>query len=341
MIGYGRTAAAAVLLLGATQAPVQAGEILDRIKERGTVRCGVLDDVPGLATLDSNGRWIGFDVDYCRAYGAALFGDPSKAEIVKLNFGQAFAALKSGEIDVANMAMTYLLSRDAEQGYDQAGPNLYNGLGFMVHKELGITDASQLDGATICLVAGTAVDGYLSDWFAAHDMTYEVVAVEQSSQRYQIYESGRCDVVTSEIPFLAARRSRMKDPEAHVILEDTFIKSHMGPLFLESDPQWSNVMRWVHWALINAEEYGVDQENVEEMVETATAPDVKRFLGVEDALGARIGLHDGFAADIVRAVGNYDDIWQRNFGSRSPLNLPRGMNALARDGGLQWSPTWR
>ena len=335
--------AAAIGVLAATAGVHDgvAGEVLDRVKERGTLRCGIFDDVPGLATLGSDGKWQGFDVDYCKAFAAAIFGDPEKVEFVKLTFAQAFPALKAGEVDVANMAITYTLGRDAEQGYDFVGPNLYNGLGFMVHKELNITKAEQLNGATICLVAGTLLDAYLSDWFKARNMTYEVVAVESSTQRYQIYESGRCDVTTSELPFLAARRSRMADPEAHVILDETFIKSHMGPLTVEDDPQWSNIMRWTHYALINAEEYGISQENIEEKIGSATAPDVRRFLGLEEGLGAKIGLHDGFAADIVRAVGNYDDVWQRNFGDKSPLKLPRGMNALPTDGGLQWAPTWR
>ncbi|MDF1587064.1 amino acid ABC transporter substrate-binding protein [Marinimicrococcus flavescens] len=341
MMRYWIGGAAMALAAGALPAPAQAGEILDRVKERGTVRCAVFDDQPGLATLGSDGSWVGFDVDYCRAFAAAIFGDPEKAEIVKMNFAQSFPALQSGEVDVANMAITYTLGRDAEQGYDFVGPTLYNGMGFMVHKELGITRAEQLDGATICLTAGTLLDAYLSDWFGARNMTYQVVAVEQSTQRYQMYEAGRCDVVTTELPLLAARRSRMQNPDAHVILEETFIKSHMGPLIVETDPQWSNVMRWTHYALINAEEYGISQANIDEVAKSTQAPDVRRFLGLEEGLGAKIGLHDGFAADIVRAVGNYNDIWERNFGMSSALKLPRGMNALAQDGGLQWAPTWR
>ena len=327
-------------LLGAAS-PVSAGPILDEIKARGKLRCGVYDNVPGLATLDDKGRWQGFDVDYCRAVAAALFGNGDAVEFIKLTFAQGIPAIKSREIDVAGLAITLTVSRDAELGLDFIGPTLYSGHGFMVHKRTNAKKIEDLNGATICVVAGTVTDSLISDYFKARKMTYKAVAFENTNQRYEYYENGRCDVVTSEIPFLGTRRLRLKNPDDHVILAETFEKSHMGPVIIETDPQWSNVARTVHYALVNAEEYGVCQDTLEEKMKS-TDPAVQRFVGKsEDAIGPKMGLAKDFTVNIVKAVGCYADIWERNFGMKSPVKLPRGMNALPQNGGLQWSPNWR
>jgi len=331
------TAAAVAIALPVA---ASAGEILDEIKERGKLRCGIYENVPALATLDDQGEWQGFDVDYCRALAAAIFGDPEAVEFVTMTFAQGMPAVKSREVDVAGLAITYTIGRDGELGFDFIGPTLYSGHGFMVHKRAGADKIEDLDGATICVVAGTLTDSLISDYFKARGMTYTPVAFENTNQRYEYYENGRCDVVTSEIPFLGTRRLRMKNPDDHVILEETFAKSHMGPVIIDTDPNWSAIARWVHYALVQAEEFGINQENIEEMVKTDD-PELQRFLGVTDSIGENLGLPNDFTVAILRSVGNYDDVWQRNFGMKSPVQLPRGKNALVEDGGMQWSPNWR
>jgi general L-amino acid transport system substrate-binding protein len=324
----------------AASATASAGAILDEIKANGKLRCGVYQNVPALATLSDQGQWQGFDVDYCRAVAAAMFGDGDAVEYIPMTFAQGIPAVKTREVDMAGLAITYTIGRDTELGLDFIGPTLYSGQGFMVHKRTGATQISDLDGASICVVAGTVTDSLISDFFKARGMTYTPVAFENSNQRYEYYENGRCDVVTSEIPFLGTRRLRMQVPADHVILDEVFAKSHMGPIVLESDPQWSNVARWVHYALIQADEFGITQENLDEMLKTED-PELQRFLGVTESIGEKMGLSNDFTVNIIRAVGNYNDVWERSFGMKSPVQLPRGMNALPADGGLQWSPNWR
>ncbi len=334
----------ALLILAASIGIVSsaaAGPVLDEIKARGKLRCGIYDSVPGLATLDDKGRWQGFDVDYCRAVAATLFGSGDAVEFVKMTFAQGIPALKSREVDIAALAITLTAGRDGEQGLDFIGPTLYSGHGFMVHKRTNAKKIEDLNGATICVVAGTVTDSLISDYFKARNMTYKAVAFENSNQRYEYYENGRCDVVTSEIPFLGTRRLRLKNPDEHIILSETFEKSHMGPVLIEGDPQWSNVARMVHYALINAEEYGVCQDTIATKMDSKD-PAVQRFLGkTEDAIGPKMGLAKDFTVNLVKAVGCYADIWDRNFGMKSAVKLPRGMNGLPQDGGLQWSPNWR
>jgi len=333
-------AAIAGLVLVPAASPVYAGDIMSDIMQRGKLRCGVYQNVPALATLDDKGNWQGFDVDYCRAVAAALFGDGNAVEFVTLTFAQGIPAVSSREVDLAGLAITYTIGRDTELGLDFVGPTLYSGHGFMVHKRTGATKIADLDGASICVVAGTITDSLISDFFKARGMTYTPVAFENSNQGYEYYENGRCDVVTSEIPFLGTRRLRLKNPDDHIIFEEVFAKSHMGPIILESDPQWSNAARWVHYALLQADEFGINQDNLEEELRT-TDPEKQRFLGVTESIGEKMGLTNVFTVNIIRAVGNYNDIWERNFGMKSAVKLPRGMNALAKDGGLQWAPNWR
>jgi general L-amino acid transport system substrate-binding protein len=317
-----------------------AGAVLDEIKQRGKLRCGIYQNVPALATLDDRGRWQGFDVDYCRAVAAALFGSPDAVEFVTMTFAQGIPAIQSREVDMAGLAMTLTIGRDTELGLDFVGPTLYSGQGFMVHKRTGAKKIEDLDGASICVVAGTLTDSLISDYFKARNLTYTPVAFENTNQRYEYYENGRCDVVTSEIEFLGTRRLRMKNPEDHLILADTFVKSPMGPIILQNDPEWSNVARTVHYALINAEEFSIGQANIDEALKT-TDPEKQRFLGITESIGKKMGLANDFTVAIIRGVGNYADIYERNFGMKSPVKLPRGMNALAKDGGQQWAPVWR
>lgn len=336
------TAAAAVAALlcstGAIAQPRSA--TIDAIKARGTFKCGVYESVPGLASLDDKGEWVGFDVDYCRAMAAAILGDGKKVQFVKMSFAQGMPALRSGDIDMAALAITYTTQRDTEMGFDFVGPTLFSGHGFMVHKRAGASKLADLNGASICIVAGTITESLIADYFRPRNMTFKPVAIETSAQIMPMYEDGRCDVVTLEPPFLSMRRSRLKAPGDHLILNETFAKSHMGPVIREEDRVYSNVARWVHFALITAEELGIDSSNVEQMKQSRN-PDIRRFLGTEGSIGSKMGLSDDFTVNVVKQVGNYGEIWERSYGMKSPGRLPRGMNALARDGGLQWAPNWR
>jgi general L-amino acid transport system substrate-binding protein len=336
-------AAAALLGLGAAgEAAGQAApDQLRTIRDRGMFRCGVYENVPGLSALDAQGNRVGFDVDYCRAMAAAILGDAGKVEFRTMSLAQGIPALKSGEVDMIALALTYTIQRDTELGLDFVGPTLYSGHAFMVAKRAGATKLADLDGATICLVAGGITDSLISDYFRARTMTFKPVAIENTTQMYALYEEGRCDVVTSEVPFLGMRRSRLRDPSAHIILPEIFAKSHMGPIVRDDDRAYSHVARWVHFALVNAEEMGITRENVAKMTAESRDPAVRRFLGVEGEIGAKMGLANDFTQKIIAAVGNYGEIYERHYGQQSVIKLPRGLNALALEGGLQWSPTWR
>lgn len=337
-IGIAVTLLAALFAGGALAQPKST--TIDTIKQRGSFKCAVYENSPGLASLNDKGEWVGFDVDYCRAMAAAILGDANKVQFVKLSFAQGMPAVRSGEVDMAALAITYTVQRDTELGFDFVGPTLYSGHGFMVHKRTGATKLADLNGATICVVAGTITESLIADYFRPRNMTFKPVAIETSSQMMPMYEDGRCDVVTLEPPFLAMRRARLKNPDDHLILNELFAKSHMGPIIREDDRVFSNIARSVHYALITAEELGINASNVETM-KASKNPDVRRFLGLESSIGSKMGLTDDFTVNLVKAVGNYGDIWDRSFGMKSPGKLPRGINALARDGGLQWAPNWR
>jgi general L-amino acid transport system substrate-binding protein len=329
------------LTLGATSAGAQGKSAIDTIKQRGKLKCGVTDsNAPGIAFLNDKGKWAGFDVDYCRALAVAILGNPEAVEFVPQPFAQWTPSLKSGELDVVARAVTYSIQRDTELGFKFVGPTLFSGHGFMVHQRTGVKESKGLNGASICILAGGITESLIADYFRARNMTFKPVAVDNTNQMFQLYESGRCDVVTLEPPFLAIRRMRLKNPAEHVILSELFAKSHMGPLTRGNDDPFVNVARWTHYGLVTAEELGVTQANVEQMLNSKD-PQIRRFLGVEGNIGSKMGLTDDWMARVIKAVGNYGDIWERNFGKASGLDLPRGINALERDGGLQWAPNWR
>lgn len=337
-------AAAALIGLGAGPALAQGTAIapqLDTIRERGAFRCGVYENVPGLSALDAQGRRVGFDVDYCHAMAAAILGDPSKVEFRTMTLAQGIPALRSGEVDMVALALTYTIQRDTELNLDFVGPTLYSGHAFMVHRRTGATRLADLNGATICVVAGGITDSLIADYFRARNMTFRPLAVENTTQMYALYEEGRCDVVTSEVPFLGMRRSRLRQPDQHLILDEIFAKSHMGPVVRDDDRRYAHVARWVHYALVNAEEMGITRANLDQMIRESRDPAVRRFLGLEGDIGRNMGLPNDFTQAIIRAVGNYGEIFERHYGQQSVIKLPRGLNALAGQGGLQWSPTWR
>lgn len=320
------------------QAP-QSGSQLKAIRDRGVFKCGVYENVPGLASLNAQGQWVGFDVDYCRAMAAAILGSPDKVEFVKMTFAQGIPGVKSGEVDMAGLAITDTVGRQTELGLDFIGPTLFSGQAFMVNKRSGATKLADLNGATICIVAGTITDSLIADYFRARNMTFRSVAIETSAQLFPLYEEGRCDVVTMEPPFLATRRARLKVPADHVILPEFFAKSDMGPIVRSDDVMSSKAMKMVHWAVVTAEELGISSQNVDEIAKTSKDPAIRRFLGVDGNMGSKAGLTDTFTQNVIKAVGNYSEIWDRNYGK--PFGLDRGPNKLTRDGGLQAVPLWR
>jgi general L-amino acid transport system substrate-binding protein len=330
----------AILGFGIAEAAAQVAPQLDTIRNRNVFRCGVYENVPGLSALDAQGVRVGFDVDYCHAMAAAILGDASRVEFRTMTLAQGIPALRSGEVDMIALALTYTIQRDTELGLDFVGPTLYSGHAFMVHRRTGATRLADLNGATICVVAGGITDSLIADYFRARNMTFRPLAVENTTQMYTLYEEGRCDVVTSEVPFLGMRRSRLRQPDQHIILNEIFAKSHMGPIVRDDDRRFSHVARWVHFALVNAEEMGITRANLPQMLESRD-PAIRRFLGVEGEIGRNMGLANDFTQAIIRAVGNYGEIFERHYGQASVIKLPRGLNALAQDGGLQWSPTWR
>lgn len=304
-------------------------------------RCGVYENVAGLSALHAQGNRVGFDVDYGRAMAAAILGDAGRVAFRTMSLAQGSPVLTSGEGDMIALALTYTIQRDTELGLDLVGPTLYSGHVFMVAKRTGATKLTDPDGATICLVAGGITDGLFSDYVRARNMTFRPLAIENTTQIYALYEEGRCDVVTSEVPFLGMRRSRLRDPSARIILPEIFAKSHMGPILRDDDRAYSHVARWVHDALVNAEEMGITRENVARMAAESRDPAVRRFSGVEGEIGAKMGLANDFTPKIIAAVGKYGEIYERHYGRQSVIKLPRGLNARALEGGLQGAPTWR
>lgn len=336
-------AALALALAGAAALGPQAAkaELLDDIKARGMVKCGTMNYAAGVGFLNDKGEWSGFDVDFCKAAAAAILGDAGKVEFVALTNAQKFPALQSGEVDILSRSVTMTASRENGMGFDFIGPNHMTGQGFMVHKELGVTSARELNGATICVLAGTVTERYLSDWFRANGMSFTPVGAENSDQMFANYFDKRCDAVTMEPPYLAIRRARSGDPEGSVILPDLIAKSFEAPLIMEGNPRLREALQWMHWGMVTAEELGVTSENVEAMAESSQDPTIRLLLGSEGHVGADMGVPDDWIVKVVKAVGNYGEMFDRNFGSGTGLNVPRGLNALQRDGGAMIAPGWQ
>lgn len=320
--------------------PVQA-ELLDDIKARGELSCGTLTYLAGVGFLDDQGNWSGYDVDFCKAAAAAILGDPAKVKFVALTGAQKFPALDSGEIDILSRSVTQTISRETTLGYEFIGPNHMTGQGFMVHKDTGVTKVDELDGASVCVLAGTVTERYLADYFGARGMSFKPVAAENSDQMFSMYFDNRCDAVTMEPPYLAIRRTRSTNADAHVILEKLIAKSFEAPVIREGSPRFREVLQWMHWGMITAEELGITQANVEETAATTKDPVARRFLGVEGSIGSGLGVDDDWMVKVIKAVGNFGEFYDRNLGKDSALQVPRGMNALWRDGGAMVAPGWQ
>ena len=330
----------AALLAVVCLAASASASTLEDVKAKGFVTVGVSGKVPGFSAPDEKGEWRGFDVDFGRAVAAAIFNDPTKVKFVPVTTKERFTALQTGEIDVLSRNTTWTFSRDVNQGIDFCGILFYDGQGFMVPKKLGVTSATQLDGASVCIQIGTTTEMNVSDYFAAHGMTYKPVVYESADDATVIYDTGRADVYTTDISGLAARRTSLSNPQDHVILPEAISKEPLGPAVRQGDQQWSDIVRWTLFAVINAEEMGVTSANVDEMLKSEK-PNVKRLLGVDGAYGEMFGLSNDWAYRIVKLVGNYGEIFDRNVGPKTALGLERGINALWKDGGLLYAPPIR
>jgi general L-amino acid transport system substrate-binding protein len=331
-------AASAIALAGGTGLAVAQTKTLDTIKQRGSLSCGINTGLAGFSQPDDKGTWTGLDVDYCKAIAAAIFGDASKVKYVPTNAKERFTALQSGEIDVLNRNTTWTLARDSSLGLSFAGVNYYDGQGFMVKTSLGVKSAKELNGATVCVQTGTTTELNLADYFKNNNMTYKPVVFEKLDESVQAYLGGRCDVYTTDASGLYSIRVQQAKPEEHVVLPEIISKEPLGPSVRQGDSQWLTVVKWVHFSLLNAEEMGVTQANVEQIATSTTNPDVKRLLGREGDLGKAIGIDNDFVVKIIKAVGNYGEIYDRNVGANSRLKIARGLNNLWNKGGLQYGP---
>ena len=331
------------LLLGLAAAPLAAhASTLDDVKARGFLNCGVNTGLAGFASPDDKGEWHGFSVDYCHGIAAAVFGDASKVKFKPLTSKERVPALQSGEVDVISREMTWTISRDTALGFNFRPVNYYDGQGFMVRKDLNVKSALDLDSASICLQTGTTTEMNIADYFRTHNLKYEQILFEKQEEVDGAYAAGRCDVYTTDQSALYALRLTLKDPDNHVILPEIISKEPLGLAVRHGDDQWFDIVSWVHYALINAEEFGITKANVEEQKSSAN-PDIQRFLGVEAGtkIGTDLGLDNAWAANIVKAVGNYGEIFDRNLGKDSPLKIERGLNALWNNGGIQFAPPIR
>jgi general L-amino acid transport system substrate-binding protein len=339
---FSTLAAAAAALVTLTATPAHAGKTIDAIKARGQVICGVNPSLPGFAAADSQGNWTGFDVDVCKAIAATVLNDASKVKWTPLNASQRFAALQAGEIDVLSRNTTWTLTRDASLGLNFTGVTYYDGQGFMVTKKSKITSAKQLKGATVCVQSGTTTEKNLADYSKAMKLNMKPVVFETQEATNKAYFTGRCQVYTTDASGLASVRNKeATNPEDHLILPDLISKEPLGPSVRRGDDEWFAIVKWVVFALIEAEEYGITQANVDQMKASSTDPVVQRILGTSEDTGKLLGLDKEWAYRAIKAVGNYGEMFERNVGPKSTLKLPRGANNLWSKGGLIYAPPVR
>jgi general L-amino acid transport system substrate-binding protein len=337
LLGAAMLGAVAAMPAAAQQASGGANTF-DAVRARGTLICGVNTGLAGFAQPDSQGVWRGFDVDYCRAYAAAIFGDPNKVRFVPTTAQSRFTALQSGEVDVLSRNTTWTLSRDTTLGFDFSATNFFDGQGFMVKASAGVKAAKELDGATICVQPGTTTEQNLTDWARANRIRFTPVVIERLEEVVSAFVAGRCDAYTTDASGLAATRSAQARPADFVILPDLISKEPLAPLVRQGDARFADIIRWTHFLLLSAEEFGITQANVQQMAQNDTRPEVQRMLGRNGELGKMLGLDNLWAVNVLRATGNYAEVFDR---SLKPIGLQRGANALWNQGGLQYSPPFR
>ncbi len=320
-------------------AAVQA-QTLEEVRDRDMLRCGVSDGLPGFSVTNSDGDWVGLDVDTCKAVAAAVLGDSEKVEFVSLTAVERFTALQSGEIDMLSRNTTWTTTRDTSLGINFTGTNYYDGQGFLISRDLGVTSATQLNGAAVCVASGTTTELNLADYFEAQGMDFEPVLYDTSDQTVAGFEAGRCDVLTSDTSQLAALRIQLSDPDSAMVLPEIISKEPLGPAVRQGDDQWFNIVKWTLFLQINAEEYGVSSDNVDAMLESDN-PNVSRIVGTSGDLGSLLGLSSDWGYQVISQVGNYAEMFERNVGPDTPLELERGTNALWTDGGILYAPPMR
>jgi len=327
----------AALTLGLS-AQTAAAQTLKTVKDRGSLICGVSQGLPGFSTPDDKGNWTGLDVDFCRALAAAIFNDPAKVKFTPLSAKDRFEPLKSGEIDVLARNTTWTSSRDALFSF--VAITYYDGQGFMVRKALKVNSALELNGASVCTQTGTTTELNLADYFRANNMKYEVIAFGSADETVKAYEAGRCDAFTTDMSQLYAERLKLANLNDHVILPEIISKEPLAPLVRQGDDQWFDVVKWVHYAMLNAEELGVSQKTIGD-AQKSNQPEIRRLVGVEGAYGEQLGLANDWVVRIVKHVGNYGEVYERNLGTGSKLNISRGLNRLWTKGGIQYAPPIR
>ena len=328
---------ASVALPGST---AWAGPTLDAVKKRGELVCGSNPGIAGFGLPDDKGQWKGFDIEFCRAIASAIFNDPSKVRFTPLSAKDRFTALQSGEIDVLSRNTTWTLSRDTSLGANFTGVTYYDGQGFLVKKALKVNSALELNSASVCVQTGTTTEQNVGDYFKSNNMKYELIAFGTADETVKAYETGRCDVFTSDISQLYAERLKLANPADHVVLPEVISKEPLGPMVRHGDDQWFDIVKWTLFAMVDAEELGVTQKNLDEMVKS-NKPELKRMFGTDGNLGEQLGLTKDWVIRIVKAVGNYGETFDRNVGAGSKLGISRGLNKLWNKGGLQYAPPIR
>ncbi len=336
------TAFIGALTVAGLTAGMASAATLDDVKARGVLNCGVTTGVVGFASPDENGVWSGIDVSVCRAVAAAIFGDNDAVEFIPTTAKTRFTALASGEVDMLARNTTWTLSRDADLKFEFTGINYYDGQGFMVPTNLGVSSATELDGATVCIQTGTTTELNLADFFRANGISYQPVPIETNAEAQQQYIAGACDVYTTDASALASTRASFATPSDHMLLPEIVSKEPLGPLVRHGDNEWGDIVRWTLNALIAAEELGVTSENIEELAAAPTGnPEINRMLGTEGELGAMLGLPADWAKNAIMSDGNYGEIFEKHIGENTPIGLARGLNAQWTDGGLLYSPPFR
>jgi general L-amino acid transport system substrate-binding protein len=328
-----------VAALMATAVVASAGT-LENVKKAGFIKCGVDGGLPGFSEVVSGGVYKGIDVDGCKAMAAAVLGDASKVKYVNLNSKERFAALQSGEIDILVRNTTWTNTRDASLGFNFAAVNFYDGQGFMVRKDLGVKSALELDGASVCIQTGTTTELNVADYFKANNMKYKSVSYDSNDQVLASYESGRCDVLTSDSSQLYGLRTKLKDGANHIVLPEIISKEPLGPVVRQGDDVWFNITRWTFNAMVAAEEHGITSKNIDSL-KSSKNPTIRRILGLEGKIGENLHLNKDWAYQVIKQVGNYGEVFERNVGINTPLKIKRGLNAQWKDGGLQYSPPFR
>jgi len=329
------------LAVSALMAGYAAAGTLDDVKARGELICGSNTGLTGFGAPDANGNYQGFDVALCKALAAAVLGDANKVKYVPTTGETRFTALASGEVDVLVRNSTWTYSRDTDLKFDFVAVNYYDGQGFMVKKDLGVSSAKELNGATVCIQTGTTTELNLADYFKSNNMTYTPVTIADDAEGQRQYVAGACDAYTTDASGLAATRATLSDPENHIILPEIISKEPLGPVVRHGDNNWGDIVRWTFFALVTAEEKGITQANIEEVATSTQDPEIKRLLGTEGDMGAMMGLDKDWAKRAIAASGNYGEIFAANIGEATPIGLARGLNEQWSKGGLLYSPPFR